>query len=66
MSPPSAHLMARHRAALREFVDLHLYMPVRGRVDASDVVQEAQVEMTRRFGEFIAQRPMPFHLSARN
>jgi RNA polymerase sigma-70 factor, ECF subfamily len=64
---PSAvgELMAHHRSALREFVDLHLYPAVRGRVDASDVVQEAQAEMTRRMSEFLSQRPMPFHLWAK-
>jgi RNA polymerase sigma-70 factor (ECF subfamily) len=58
-------LLTRHRACLREFVDLHLNHAVRGRIDSSDVVQEAQVEMARRLSDFLTRRPMPFHLWAR-
>lgn len=58
-------LMSRHRAALREFVEFHLFPAVRGRIDSSDVVQEAQADMVRRLDDFLARRPMPFHLWAR-
>lgn len=58
-------LLARHRAALRGFVDLHLDPATRGRVDPSDVVQEAHAEMTRQLPDYLARRPMPFHLWAR-
>src|SRR5262245_18617014 len=58
-------LMARHRAALRRFVDLHLDPAVRARVDPSDVVQEANADMARQLADYLARRPMPFHLWAR-
>jgi RNA polymerase sigma-70 factor (ECF subfamily) len=35
---------------------------MRGRVDASDVVQEAQLEAFRRLPDFLERRPMPFHV----
>lgn len=55
-------LLARHRPALREFVDTHLDRRIRARVDPSDVVQDAQMEIVRRMDEFLATRPMPFRL----
>ena len=58
-------LLARHRAELRAFVDLHLDRRVRARVDPSDVVQEAHADVARRLPEFLAGRPVPFHLWAR-
>jgi RNA polymerase sigma-70 factor (ECF subfamily) len=35
---------------------------MRARVDASDVVQEAQAEVLRRIGDYLEREPMPFHL----
>jgi RNA polymerase sigma-70 factor (ECF subfamily) len=58
-------LLAQHRDGLRTFIDLHLDRAVRGRVDPSDVVQEAQLELARRLPDYLARRPMPFHLWAR-
>ena len=58
-------LLTRYRPDLQEFVDLHLNPAVRGRIDSSDVVQEAQAEMARRLDDFLVRRPMPFHLWAR-
>ena len=55
-------LLARHRPALHEFVSFQLDPAIRGRVDPSDVVQETQMEVVRRMDDFLAQRPMPFHL----
>ena len=34
-------------------------------MDPSDVVQEAQADLARRLPDFLARRPMPFHLWAR-
>jgi RNA polymerase sigma-70 factor (ECF subfamily) len=59
-------LLARHRDDLRGFIDLHLDRRVRARVDPSDVVQEAQADVARRLPEFLAGRPVPFHLWARH
>ena len=55
-------LLERHRASLREFVELRLDPRLRGRLDASDVVQEAQLEALRRFPDYLRRRPMPFRL----
>jgi RNA polymerase sigma-70 factor (ECF subfamily) len=35
---------------------------LRGRLDASDIVQDAQAEAFRRLEDFLRRRPMPFHL----
>jgi RNA polymerase sigma-70 factor (ECF subfamily) len=58
----AAQLLARHRDKLSEFVEAHLDPMLRTRVDASDVVQEAQLEASRRLPDFLARRPMPFRL----
>lgn len=55
-------LFTRHRAALRRFVELRLDPRLRGRADASDVVQETQLEAFRRMPEYLRRRPMPFRL----
>jgi RNA polymerase sigma-70 factor, ECF subfamily len=58
-------LFARHRDGLRNFVTGRLDPAVRARVDPSDVVQEALAEAARRLPDYLARRPMPFHLWAR-
>jgi RNA polymerase sigma-70 factor (ECF subfamily) len=55
-------LMARHRAYLRRMVQLRMDPRIRGRVDASDVVQEAQIEALRRLREYLGQAALPFRL----
>jgi RNA polymerase sigma-70 factor (ECF subfamily) len=55
-------LLAGHRAELRQFVELRMDPRLRGRVDASDVVQETQLEVYRRLEDFLDRRPMPFHV----
>lgn len=55
-------LLARHRPWLRQLVALRLDRRVRGRIDPSDVVQEAQMEASRRLQEYLRDRPMPFRL----
>jgi RNA polymerase sigma-70 factor (ECF subfamily) len=55
-------LIARHRDAVRRYIDRRLDPQIRGRFDASDVVQEAHLEAVRRIEDFLARRPMPFHL----
>jgi RNA polymerase sigma-70 factor, ECF subfamily len=41
---------------------LHLDPRLRSRFDPSDIVQDTQTELVRRFDDFLARRPMPFHL----
>jgi RNA polymerase sigma-70 factor (ECF subfamily) len=53
-------LLARYRQSLRRFIDRRMERKLRGRVDPSDVVQETQLEVFRRFADFLARRPMPF------
>jgi RNA polymerase sigma-70 factor (ECF subfamily) len=55
-------LLAHYRPALEAFVDFHLDPGLRARLDPSDVVQEAQLEVVRRMDDFLRRRPMPFHL----
>jgi RNA polymerase sigma-70 factor (ECF subfamily) len=55
-------LLSRYRPEMRAFVEVHLSPKVAARVDASDVVQEAQLEVVRRMDDFLQRRPMPFHL----
>jgi RNA polymerase sigma-70 factor, ECF subfamily len=55
-------LFARHRAYLHQVVALRLDPRMRPRIDASDVVQEAQLEAFRRLGDFLERRPMAFRL----
>src|SRR5579884_1989481 len=58
-------LLARGRSGLRDFVDYHLDPRLRTRLDPSDVVQDVQLEVVRRIGDFLRRRPMPFHLWVR-
>lgn len=55
-------VFARYRDRLLQIVALQIDPKLRARVDASDVVQEAQIEATRRLPKFLAQPPMPFRL----
>ena len=60
--PALERLLARHRPAIHAFVALHLDPRLRARLDPSDVVQDAQMEVVRRMDDFLANRPMPFHV----
>jgi RNA polymerase sigma-70 factor (ECF subfamily) len=55
-------LFACQRSRLRRMVELRLDERLRGRVDASDVIQEAQLEVFARLPEFFARQSMPFWL----
>jgi RNA polymerase sigma-70 factor (ECF subfamily) len=58
-------LLARYRPDLRAFVDFHLDPRLRSRIDPSDVVQDAQLEVVRRMSDYLQRRPMPFYLWVR-
>jgi RNA polymerase sigma-70 factor (ECF subfamily) len=58
-------LLARHRQGLRSFVAARLGPDLQARLDASDIVQEAQLEIARRLDDFLRRRPMPFHVWVR-
>jgi RNA polymerase sigma-70 factor (ECF subfamily) len=55
-------LFERHRSVLRQSVQLRLDARLRTRVDASDIVQEAQLHAFRRLDDYLDRRPMPFSL----
>ena len=55
-------LLALHRGFIRRAVEFRLDPRVRARLDASDVVQEAQLEAAQRIGDYLQRRPMPFHV----
>src|SRR5262245_44242413 len=57
-----AELFARYRDRLRKMVRLRLDRRMAGRVDASDVLQDAYLDVARRFPEYAAAPSVPFYL----
>jgi RNA polymerase sigma-70 factor, ECF subfamily len=57
-----AELFGRHRDRLRRMVRLRLDRRLQGRVDPSDVLQEAYLDLARRAPEYAAEPKMPFFL----
>jgi RNA polymerase sigma-70 factor, ECF subfamily len=55
-------LFARHRDRLRRMVRLRLDRRVYGRLDPSDVLQEAFLDLARRLPEYGADPKVPFYL----
>jgi RNA polymerase sigma-70 factor (ECF subfamily) len=55
-------LFTRYRDRLRRMVALRLDPRVRGRVDPSDVVQEAYLEISKHLAEYLRNPTMPFYL----
>jgi RNA polymerase sigma-70 factor (ECF subfamily) len=58
-------LLQRVRPRLQAFLGARLDPRMRSRLDPSDVVQEVQLEVTRRMDDFLNRSPMPFHLWVR-
>jgi RNA polymerase sigma-70 factor (ECF subfamily) len=54
-------LLGRHRSRLRRMIALRLDDRLSARVDASDVVQEALVDASRKLAEYARDRPLPFY-----
>ena len=61
---PSAvdQLLERHREPLKRAIHLRLDPMLARRVDASDIVQEVLIEVSRRLGDYLRDPAMPFHL----
>jgi RNA polymerase sigma-70 factor (ECF subfamily) len=59
-------LFAHHRERLRQMVRLRLDRRLYGRIDPSDVLQEAYIDFARRFPEYAANASLPFYLWLRN
>jgi RNA polymerase sigma-70 factor (ECF subfamily) len=57
-----ADLLARHRDRLRRAVAFRMDRRLRGRVDPSDVIQEACLEAHERLPEYLARPTLPIHL----
>ena len=55
-------LIGRHRARLRRMVELRLDRRLQSRIDASDVIQEAYVEVVGRLGEYLSEPSYPLFL----
>ena len=55
-------LLERHRQRLRRMVALRLDQRLQGRLDASDVIQEAYLDASARLPEYLRQPSMPFFL----
>jgi RNA polymerase sigma-70 factor (ECF subfamily) len=55
-------LLTRHGDRLRRMVALRLDQRLQGRIDASDVLQEAYLEAWSRLPEYLRQPTMPFFL----
>jgi RNA polymerase sigma-70 factor (ECF subfamily) len=57
-----ASLWERHRARLRQMVRLRLDRRLQGRVDPSDVLQDAYLDLAARLPDYARERPMPTYL----
>jgi RNA polymerase sigma-70 factor, ECF subfamily len=55
-------LFTRYRERLRRMVDFRLDRRVQARVDASDVLQEAYLEIIQRLDEYLADPKLPLFL----
>ncbi len=55
-------LLEHHRQRLRRMVALRLDQRLQGRLDASDVLQEAFLDASARLPEYVRQPTMPFFL----
>lgn len=55
-------LMSAHRSKLRRMVALRMDRRLQGRVDPSDVIQEAYIDAARRLNEYARAPAMPFFL----
>jgi RNA polymerase sigma-70 factor (ECF subfamily) len=57
-----AELFERHRGRLEQMVRLRLDRRLQGRLDSSDVLQEAYLDVARRFPEYATNPAVPFFL----
>jgi RNA polymerase sigma-70 factor (ECF subfamily) len=60
--PALAALFDRYRPRLRQMVRLRMDRRLQGRVDPSDVLQEAYIDLAQKLPEFIHKPAMPFFL----
>jgi RNA polymerase sigma-70 factor (ECF subfamily) len=55
-------LLEHHRDRLKRMVGLRMDQRLHGRIDPSDVIQEAYVEASQRLAEYLREPDMPFFL----
>jgi RNA polymerase sigma-70 factor (ECF subfamily) len=55
-------IFARHRDRLRRMVELRLDVRLQARLDASDVIQDAYLEVARRLEEYLRDPRLPLFL----
>jgi RNA polymerase sigma-70 factor, ECF subfamily len=55
-------LFEHYRSGLRQMMRLRLDRRLQARVDPSDVLQEAYIDLARRLPEYVASPTMPFFL----
>ena len=59
-------LFSRYRDRLKRLVRLRLNRRLQGRIDDSDVLQEACLDVARRLPEYVANPQLPFYLWLRH
>ncbi|MCI0742213.1 MAG: sigma-70 family RNA polymerase sigma factor [Gemmataceae bacterium] len=57
-----AALFTRYRSQLNRMVKLRLDPRAQGRVDASDVIQEAFLEVSKKLSDYLREPKLPFYL----
>jgi RNA polymerase sigma-70 factor (ECF subfamily) len=57
-----AELFTRHRARLRRMVEMRLDARLQARIDASDVIQDAYLEVSQRLNDYLDNPTLPFFL----
>src|SRR6516162_6479331 len=57
-----AQVFAQYRERLRQMVRLRLDRRLQGRLDPSDVLQDAYLDFSRRLPEYARDPAMPFYL----
>lgn len=65
-SEAQAELFSRFRDRLRQMIRLRLDPRLQGRLDASDVIQDAYLDYSRRFTEYTANPEVPFYIWLRS
>ena len=58
----ASELFAMYRDQLKRMVRLRMDRRLQGRVDASDIVQEAYIDAVRRLEQYVQDPPMSFYL----
>jgi RNA polymerase sigma-70 factor (ECF subfamily) len=61
-----AELLSRYRKRLKRMVRLRLSRHLQGRLDDSDILQEALLEAAKRLPEYLRDKPLPFFLWLRH